>query len=162
MPFEYSNWVGLRYASSSALLGLSRKTSSEAAVNKAHIPDVAAILPFRHEDAFRPVGPNRSRSYRLLQKRSRPILDVEKLEFQPRSQFRKPLIVSMEFPWGLQRSDRSFCVRPSLRPCYGSYVSRSPPSVFRDSTDASGSFADGAQQVVAISAPATGWKGAVA
>jgi hypothetical protein len=152
MPFEYSNWVGLRYASSSALLGLSRKTSSEAAVNKAHIPDVAAILPFRHEDAFRPVGPNRSRSYRLLQKRSRPLLDVEKLEFQPRLQFRKPLIVSMEFPWGLQRSDRSFCVRPSLRPCYGSYVSRSPPSVFRTSTGASGSFANRAQQVVAISA----------
>jgi hypothetical protein len=57
-------------------------------------------------------------------KSSRPLPDVEKLEFPPRSQFRKPLAVSMEISLGVRRRGRSFCVRPSLRPCCGDYPCR--------------------------------------
>jgi hypothetical protein len=57
-------------------------------------------------------------------KSSRPLPDIEKLEFPPRSRFRRPLAVSMEISLGAQRSDRSFCVRHSLRPCCGNYLSR--------------------------------------
>ena len=46
---------------------------------------------------------------------------VEKLEFPLRSQFRRPLAVSMETSLGAQRSHRSSCVRSSLRPCCGNY-----------------------------------------
>jgi hypothetical protein len=52
------------------------------------------------------------------------ICGVEKLEFQPRSQFRRPLAVSMEISLGVRRRDRSFCVQPSLRPCRGDYPCR--------------------------------------
>jgi hypothetical protein len=38
----------------------------------------------------------------------------EKLEFPPRSQFRRPLAVPMEISLGAQRRDRSFCLRPLL------------------------------------------------
>jgi hypothetical protein len=44
---------------------------------------------------------------------------VEKLESPRRSQSRRPLAGSMEISLGAQRSDRSFCVRPSLRPRCG-------------------------------------------
>ena len=65
--------------------------------------------------------PNRRRCYRPSQKSSRPLPDVEKLEFPPRSQFRRPLAVSMEISLGAQRSHRSSCVRSSLRPCCSNY-----------------------------------------
>ena len=57
-------------------------------------------------------------------KSSRPLPDVEKVEFPPRSQFRRPLAVSMEISVGARRRDQSFCVRPSLRPCCGDYPCR--------------------------------------
>src|SRR3984957_15235853 len=46
---------------------------------------------------------------------------VEKLEFPRRSQLRSPLAASTEISLGAQRSDRSFCVRPSLSPCCGKH-----------------------------------------
>jgi hypothetical protein len=49
---------------------------------------------------------------------------VGNLEFPPRSQFRRLLAVSMEISLGARRSDRSFCVRPSLGPCCGNYPCR--------------------------------------
>ena len=49
---------------------------------------------------------------------------VEKLESPRRSQSRRPLAGSMEISLGAQRSDRSFCVRPSLRPRCGNYPCR--------------------------------------
>jgi hypothetical protein len=49
---------------------------------------------------------------------------VEELEFPRRSQSRRPLAGSMETSLGAQRSDRSLCVRPSLRPRCGNYPCR--------------------------------------
>ena len=51
---------------------------------------VALRPPFRGTAASSPL-PNRRRFYRPMWKSSRPLPDVEKLEFWPRSQFRRPL-----------------------------------------------------------------------
>ena len=64
----------------------------------------------------------RSRSKSGARRRAKRPLDiVEKVEFPRRSQLRRPLAASMEISLGAQRSNRSFCVRPSLRPCGGNY-----------------------------------------
>jgi hypothetical protein len=49
---------------------------------------------------------------------------VEKLEFQPRSRFRRPLAASIEISLETRRSDRACHVRSSCRPHRGNYWRR--------------------------------------
>jgi hypothetical protein len=87
-----------------------------------HATDLAGVTEIGGPIRF-PL-PNRRRFYRPMWKSSRPLPDVEKLEFPRRSQSRRPLAGSVEISLGTQPSDRSFCVRPSLRPRCGNYPCR--------------------------------------